>query len=183
MVDKVSFDAIKRGDVKAYKTLFQQYYASMCTVAKRYIGDGDAAKDIAQEVFIKLWEKREEYDTIPNLEIFLYVLVRNRCFDYLKSRKDTVDYMDSEVVGNESFFRDLLIEEESYRIISQAIDALPPQSARVIKLSLDGKQNKEIAELLGISVNTVKTLKYRSLELLKTSLKDYFYILLILLGI
>ena len=76
-----------------------------------------------------------------------------------------------------------MIEEESYRIISQAIDALPPQSARVIKLSLDGKQNKEIAELLGISVNTVKTLKYRSLESLKTSLKDYFYILLILLGI
>lgn len=125
MVDKVSFDAIKRGDIKAYKTLFQQYYASMCTVAKRYIGDGDAAKDIAQEIFIKLWEKREEYDTIPNLEIFLYVLVRNRCFDYLKSRKDTVDYMDSEVVGNESFFRDLLIEESLIELFPKPLCLAP----------------------------------------------------------
>ena len=163
-----------------FKARFLPCHKKMYYIAFRYLGNEYDAEDMVQNTYLKLWEKREEYDTIPNLEIFLYVLVRNRCFDYLKSRKDTVDYMDSEVVGNESFFRDLLIEEESYRIISQAIDALPPQSARVIKLSLDGKQNKEIAELLGISVNTVKTLKYRSLESLKTSLKDYFYILLIL---
>ena len=78
-------------------------------------------------------------------------------------------------------FKNRLIEEETYRIVSHAIDSLPPQSSKIIKMCLEGKQNKEIAEILGISVNSVKTLKYNALSTLKEVLKDHFYILIILL--
>lgn len=61
------------------------------------------------------------------------------------------------------------------------MNALPAQSARIIKMSMDGKQNKEIAELLGVSVNTVKTLKYNALSTLKRVLNDYFYLLVLLI--
>ena len=81
----------------------------------------------------------------------------------------------------EYFFRDIVIEEETYRIVNEAIDALPVQSRRIIKLSLEGKQNKEISEELGISVNTVKSLKYKAMDVLRVALKDYYYLLLFLL--
>ena len=70
----------------------------------------------------------------------------------------------------------------NYRIIDDAVNALPTQSKKIIKMHLEGKQNKEIAETLNISVNSVKTLKYNALYTLKHSLKDYFYLLILFLA-
>ena len=176
------FESIRGGDIKAYEMLFKKYYLSMCMIACRIVEDEDAAKDLVQEVFIRLWEKRETYDFRDTADIFLYVSVKNKCFDYLKSRKNLPFLGDLATADNEFFFRDILIEEETYRIMTEAIDALPAQSGRIIKLCLEGKQNKEISETLGISVNTVKTLKYKAMDTLRVALKDYFYILLVLLA-
>ena len=112
---------------------------------------------------------------------FLYVSIKNLCFNYLRDKKETIDYTNQEVINREYHFKNRLIEEETYRIVSHAIDSLPPQSSKIIKMCLEGKQNKEIAEILGISVNSVKTLKYNALSTLKEVLKDHFYILIILL--
>lgn len=177
----ITYEAIKNGDVKVFEALFQEFYPSMCVVATKFITDQNAAEDIVQEAFIKLWEKRETYDDIPNLKTFLYVSVKNLCFNYIRDKKNTVDYTSPEVENQEAVFKDLVIEEEAYRIIEDAVNALPPQSARIVKMYLDGKQNKEISEILGISVNSVKTLKYNALNSLKTILKEYFYVLLLFL--
>lgn len=170
------------GDIGAYEVLFKKYYLSMCMIARRIVGDEDVAKDLVQEIFIHLWEKRDTYDFRETADIFLYVSVKNKCFDYLKSRKNLPVQDDLIAADKEYSFRDILIEEETYRIVMEAIDALPTQSGRIIKLSLEGKQNKEISEELGISVNTVKTLKYKALSVLQTTLKDYFYILFVFLA-
>ena len=154
----------------------------MCMIARRIVEDEDVAKDLVQEIFIRLWEKRKTYDFQEMTDIFLYVSVRNKCFDYLRSRKKLPLQQELKAADNEYFFRDILIEEETYRIIMEAIDALPVQSGRVIKLSLGGKQNKEISENLGISVNTVKSLKYKAMDTLRVVLKDYFYLLLVFLA-
>ena len=177
----ITYEAIKNGDVKVFEALFQEFYPSMCMIATKFITDQNAAEDIAQEAFIKLWEKRDTYDDIPNLKTFLYVSVKNLCFNYIRDKKNTVDYTSPEVENQEAIFKDLVIEEETYRIIEDAVNALPPQSARIVKMYLDGKQNKEISEILGISVNSVKTLKYNALNSLKTILKEYFYVLLLFL--
>ena len=127
-----------------------------------------------------MWEKRESYDFKTTPDIFLYVAVKNKCFDYLKKQKKMPIQNSSETADREYFFRNLVIEEETYRIVNEAIDALPVQSRRIIKLSLEGKQNKEIAEELGISTNTVKSLKYKAINVLRVALKDYYYLLLFL---
>jgi RNA polymerase sigma-70 factor len=179
---QITYEAIKNGDIKAFEALFRELYPSMCLVATKFITDQNAAEDIAQEAFIKLWEKRNAYQDIPCLKTFLYVSVKNLCFNYIRDKKITIDYTSPEVENQEAIFKDLLIEEEAFRIIDNAVNALPPQSARIVKMYLDGKQNKEIAEILGISVNSVKTLKYNALNLLKTLLKEYFYVLLLFLA-
>ena len=78
-------------------------------------------------------------------------------------------------------FQEQLIQEETYRLISNAIAELPVQSGKIMRLALEGKQNKEISEILGIAVTTVKTLKYNALKMLKNSLKGYFPVLLYIL--
>ena len=181
MSDIISFEAIKNEDIKAFETLFQEFYPSLCVFALHYVEDATVAEDIAQEAFVKLWEKRNVYESIPCLKTFLYVSVKNLCLNYIRDRKETIDYTSPVVEKQEFTFENKLIEEETYRILTSAVNALPPQSAKIIKLSLDGKQLKEISEILNISVNTVKTLKYNAINILKTSLKDYFYILLLLL--
>lgn len=178
----ITYEDIKNGDIKAFEALFQEFYPSMCIVATKFIADETAAEDIVQEAFIKLWEKRNAYQDIPSLKTFLYVSVKNLCFNHIRDRKVTIDYTSPEAEKQEAIFKDLLIEEEAYRIIEDAVNALPPQSARIVKMYLDGKQNKEIAEILNISVNSVKTLKYNALNSLRTILKDYFYVLLLFLA-
>lgn len=182
MDGQITYEAIKNGYIKAFELLFREFYPSMCVVAMRFVADQDAAEDIAQEAFIKLWEKRTAYEDIPSLKTFLYVSVKNLCFNHIRNKKDTIDYTSPEAQNKEAVFKDYLIEEEAYRIIEDAVNALPPQSQKIVKMHLDGKQNKEIAETLNISVNSVKTLKYNALSSLKLSLKDYFYLLILLLA-
>lgn len=181
MQDKISFEAIRNGDLKEFEVLFKKYFASMCIVAHRYIANTQAAEDIVQDIFIRLWEKKEEYKDIPDLQVFLYVLVKNRCIDYLRSQKDTVEYTQSELVKQADVFEDIVQEEEICRLIDEAIASLPPQSARIMNFVLAGKQNKEIAENLNISVNSVKTLKYNALNTLRKMLEEKYYSLLMLI--
>lgn len=182
MDDAVLFDKIKTGNRQAFEMVFRKFYVSMCSVAYKYTEDTSAAEDIAQEAFIKLWEKRENYTSIPDLKTFLYVAVKNLSLNFIRDKKQNIDYSHIDLVSSENFFRDQLIREETFRIISEAIDALPSQSARIMNLALEGRQNKEIAQLLGISVATVKTLKYNAIHTLKEKLGRYYCLLLIFMN-
>lgn len=182
MTTEKLFQKIKSGDAKAFEDLFNQLYPSMCVVAREYVKDDGVAEDIAQEAFIKLWNAKDQYDNINSLKSFLYVMVKNLSLNHLKRDKLGNKYTDS--LDKEDFlhFNNTVIEEETYRILQQAIEALPKQSSKVMMLSLQGMQNQEIAERLDVSVNTVKTLKYNALKTLKASLKDYYFLLLLFLG-
>lgn len=173
------YNKVKHGDANAFKELFNQLYPSMCVIARRYVDD-TLAEDIAQDAFVKLWNERETLLDIQSIKSYLYVSVKNLCLNHL--RRNTVEDKYTSSIDQEDFFQfnNRVMEEETYRILQQAIDKLPEQRRKIMLLTLQGVKNQEIAERLGISVNTVKTLKYKSLKLLKESLKDYFYILLLI---
>ena len=167
MQEKTLFEEIRNGYIEMFGILFKKYFGSMCVIAKSFISDTQAAEDIVQDIFIRLWEKRREYEEIPNLQVFLYVLVKNRCMDFLRSKKNTIEYTETELIYQAETFQDLVQEEE-----------LPVQSAKIMRLTLDGKQNKEISEILNISVNSVKTLKYNALHTMRSRLEEKYYLLL-----
>ena len=73
MQEKTLFEEIRNGNIEMFGILFEKYFGSMCVIAKSFISDTQAAEDIVQDIFIRLWEKRREYEEIPNLQVFLYV--------------------------------------------------------------------------------------------------------------
>jgi RNA polymerase sigma-70 factor (family 1) len=163
----------------SFKPFFESFYPSLCLFANKYTRDHEAALDIVQEAFVYIWNKKGDVDSINSAKAYLFKYVRNRSLNYLRDHEKQKS-LNFEQLDSEIFFRDNLIEEETYRTIYDAIKNLPPQGQRVIELSLDGYKNQEIADELNISVNTVKTIKLRAFKAMREELKDNLFILFML---
>ncbi|WP_099294025.1 RNA polymerase sigma factor [Butyricimonas sp. Marseille-P3923] len=150
----------------------QRHYTTICTIALKFVGSSDIARDIAQDVIVKFWENRKQYKTLDSVENFLFIMTRNESLNYIRSVKRENDRYKQIYTGeqDDSDILDKIIEEEANQILIHAIRQLPPQSERIIHLTLAGNNVKEIAELIGVSINTVRTLKYGAIR----KLREYF---------
>ncbi len=166
---------------KGFRLLFDEFYPSMYHYAKRIVENKQAADDISQEVFMHLWDRRAELK-ITSYAGFLYTSIRHKCMNYLRAEKIRA-LKRTEFEENISIQVDdrlLLIEEEMIREIRRLINQLPEQQQKVFELHLDGLGQQEIADELGISINTVKTHKLKARQFLKSQLKHTLYMLLLL---
>lgn len=168
------FDLVKIGDQKAFDQLFAIFFARLNDFAGRVVKDNMVSQDIVQEAFVKLWENRRNIESL-NLESFLFLLVRNRCLDYLKHLKVVQNRMQRIVVeskyeelyridfvGDEPY---LLIEQELEHRIQNTIRQLPDKCRDVFILSrLQGLKNREIADQLQISIKNVERHLKRALS-------------------
>ena len=139
------------------------------------------AEDVVQEVFVRLWEKRGELKSVQNLEGYLLLSVKNRCLNYLKHEE--VERRHAEILLQEQDEEDedyRLMREEMYRALHRAVDELPERCRQVFELHLQGKKNEEIAQVLELSVETVKTQKKKAMYFLRERLGKSYYLLIIL---
>lgn len=170
-------------DSGVLKSLFDDFYVPLCLFVERYLGISEVAEDIAQECFIKLWQQRGEFRFRNQVKSFLYTTARNRALNELEHQKVVHSFIDKESIKDEEvFFRDHVIEEETYRMLTTAMDKLPEQTRKVMYLALEGNDNKGIAAQLQISDGTVHTLKKIAYKRLKEDLREYFYLLLPIIG-
>ncbi len=134
----------------------------------------DTSEDMVQEVFIKIWEQKIQYVNFNATKSFLYTSVRNRCLDYLKSKyhRSVIQSpdIDFDQMVTEEFFHTQLTIIDTYSQLETAIKQLPNKCEQVIRLSLKAYTNKEIAEELSISKNTVKSQKRIAYDKLRHSL-------------
>ena len=157
-------------DYSRLEKFIRENYAAVCAVAAQFV-DKDTAQDIAQNVLSRFWENREKYKDVESLDDFLFVMVKNEALDYLRSRKrerERYSQLEWEEAEEQTFHT--LVEEETNQLLVHAINQLPPQTAHVMRLALSGYSNKEIALLVNVSINTVKTLKYSGVR----KLREYF---------
>ena len=155
------------------RDFIQKHFASLCAIAFKIIGDKDTAQDIAQEVIIKFWESQKTgYESPESLKDYLFIMAKNKSLNYLRSQVRERKRQEKAFLENEheESAWDKIIEQETNQLLLDAIAILPPQSKRIVELSYEGKSLKEIAELLEISINTVKVLKSRALQ----KLRDFF---------
>lgn len=187
----VLFDQIRTGDQKALELLFSIYFPRMNDFARNVVKDDGISQDIVQEVFVKVWEKKAEIESL-NIEAFLFRLVRNRCIDYIKHLKVVNNRLKEihiaskyeelyriDFVGNEPY---VLIEAELKRKIEKTIQDLPDRCREVFILSrMNGLKNKEIAEKLDINIKNVERHLNRALQSFRINFTEELPIALILL--
>ena len=168
---------INQGDIHAFKQVYNNMFKSLCLYAYKILPDEDKVNDAVQEAFIILWNKREEFSSMTGAKGYLYTVVRNRIINVLRERK-------SEPLGvlpyDEIEFNYQITTEETYKLLHEAIASLPEQTQNVIRLSMNGHTNPEIAEELDVTVNTVKTLKKRGYNKLREQLKENIFLLILL---
>ncbi len=172
-------------DKQVFKKIFDSFYKGLILFAKKYVIDPDLAEDIVQEVFVMLWEKRVDMKNIDAVKSLLYASVRNKALNHFRHQK-VIDRHHEEMkqeLSQEFFFKNHLIEEETYRLVLQAITELPEQSQKVCVMSINGVKNAQIAEELEITTSTVKYHKTKVISTLKSRLSNHVYLLLLLINL
>ncbi len=171
-------DFVHRINVKeeaAFHDLFTRFRNYLVLFAMRRIEQLDVAEDIVQETFITIWENERMFNSYQGLKAYLYELVQNKCTNYLKHRQVEDKYASYVKTTREETEGDYnLMQEEIYRELYMAIRELPEKCQRVFELHLEGKKNAEIAEILGISVLTVKSHKQNAIHVLKEKMGNLF---------
>ena len=163
--------------------LFRQYYAGLCKSLYRTLRDATLAEDIVQEVFLKVWEMREQLKMDEAMQSYLYRSCYNTALNYLKGQKPKTDIDLLEIVpGGDSAEKNLNILETESKVFT-AIEALPPKTRLVFSLSrFEELSYKEIAGRLDISVKSVEKHMGIALQRLRENLREYLVGLLLLLA-
>ena len=167
--------------LKEYESLFDKLYLSLCLFSNNFVDNLDIAKDLVQEVFIKIWEDKIEFENENYIKSYLYTSVRNKSLDHLKSKRykstSTITENEMERLESQTFFLREVVVLEASSIIESAINTLPKKCASIIRLSIKEFTNAQIAKELGVSINTVKTQKKIAYKRLRPLLKDYFILI------
>lgn len=162
----------RAGNDVVFKEIFDCYYLPVKSYAFRYVGDDEVIEDFVQETFLGLWKKREGFFSLLAIKSFLYTSVRNASLDYLRHLKVQQQHEQELILWlSEEEDESILLEDEVHAMIYEAIKDLSEQSRRAVIMTMNGASNPEIAKELGVSVNTVKTIKLRAYRALRSRLK------------
>ena len=156
-----------------YKALFRRYYPSLIFYATRLVGE-EEAEDVVQDVFVELWKRKDHIEIGDQIQAFLYRAVYTRALNVLKHRSVEEGYC----VAMEEINQRRELRKE----IHDAINELPDKCKEVFKLSyLHDMKNKEIADILGVSLRTVEAHMYKALKYLRGRLDPLWTILFLFL--
>ena len=174
---------IKKGNKRAFELLYKSLYPSLCLYAYSIIPDEEFVKEIVNDVFLKVWDKRDTIDIKYGIKPYLYRCVYNSCVDNRKKLRK-LSHIKAEdhpllkiedIVGQDSEY---IIDKISYsdleKDVTKGINTLPDRCKEIFMLSrFDMLSYLEIAEKLNISVNTVKTQMSRAMDRLRVELAKY----------
>ncbi len=173
-MDKSSSNAFK--NKKSFEKLFFEYYEPLCRRVYTILRDEDITKDIVQDVFVKVWNKRDEIMLTESVGAYLYRSCLNEALNYLKQsdrRSNREEIYMSGVVKNTDSPESKIFEKETGEKIDSILSSLPPTCKEVFLLSrYEEMSYKEIANFLKISVNTVEKHIGKALRIFRQKLKS-----------
>lgn len=168
--------ALQKGDDAAFEHVFLQHYESLCRYGSTLLKDADAAEEVVQQIFYRLWEKKEELVIEKSVKVYLFRAVHNASLNVIKHVKVRKQYREVQLKTADSFVweADRSLNGELQKKIVEAMDKLPPQCGLIFKKSrLEEKKYAEIADELNISIKTVENQMGKALALMRKSLSDY----------
>lgn len=159
--------------IKSMELLFNEYYRSLVLWADIFIKNIPESEDLVHDYIVKLWEKRLFIKLSPiTLKSYLYSSIKNASINKIKKKDPLFKYI---LYDNQfPFLQDDLLEQVLIERIEQEINKLPKRSREVVNLIYKkGKSYKQTAEILGVSISTVKTLLVSSMKKLRVCMTSY----------
>jgi RNA polymerase sigma-70 factor (ECF subfamily) len=160
-----------------FNQLFHLYYDELCRIVFPVVKDLDVAEDVVQDVFVKIWIRREELEIKTTIKAYLYKAVIFRALDHLRKQKNTTKVNDElKIIYPQSHNNvdSVVGEKELIIAINEGLDKMSENMRVIFQLSrYTGLKNREIAEQLGISIKTVESNMAKALKLLHEHLKPF----------
>lgn len=165
--------------IETFKELYTSHFQAVVGFCCTYLKDQEQSMDAAQETFFKLYERLSDAYTRQNAVAFLYITAKNLCMDILRHGKFKMEDVEElkDKLHSEDFFLDEIARQEMIRHVQDAIGQLTGRGLEIARLSLDGMSNQEIADALGISINSVKSLKKEMYAKLRQIIGNEYIIL------
>jgi RNA polymerase sigma-70 factor (ECF subfamily) len=173
--DSKLFKKIIKGDLKAFESLFRKYYSYLCSVADRYCRDRDTAEEIVQDLFYRLWEKKQEISIDRSVKSYLIKAVYFNTINRMKQQRRDVELSNLHTEAMTGSSAEELVEmTDISELVEHTLNRLPARGQQIFRLSrLEGLTYREIAGKLGISVKTVEAYMGQALRLFRDSMKEY----------
>lgn len=171
LLDKLAAD-----DELAFELIYKHHICGVTAFLNKFLKSSQLADDIAQEIFIKIWEDRSKMQRVQSLKAYLYITARNRALNILKSTSKSLSVM-SEILRHyrrsQNETENSMLDYDYRQFLLRIIEKLPSRSREVFQLCRDqGKSYEEVAEILGISTNSVKSHMVLSMKRLKASVEQ-----------
>jgi len=148
-------------DMKAYRLLYDLLFKGLHSFSYAFVKSSEAAEEIVSDVFIKLWQIRNELTTIQNLKVYLFIIAKHFSLNYItKHHKNPIislEEMEVETMIEIGDPEEICISADTLDKIREAVNQLPPQCRLIFQLvKEEGLKYKEVAAILHISILTVR---------------------------
>lgn len=175
--DKELGKKIRIGSETAYREIYDRYHVQMYYISKKYVKDHSLAEDAVQDIFVKLWNKRDKIDDTKSLKGYLFTMLRNHLQNLLRDRKKeiiSITEVNREMLVGGGLADDDLLYNEYLDILDEGLSQLSDREREVFELrTLHSYSNSEVAKLLKINIRTVKTHYYLSSKFIRTYLNKH----------
>ena len=160
------------GNKEAFEKIYQKYHKPLFYFAMRYLKSKELSEDAIQDIFVKLWEKRATLDKSKSIKEFLFVCLKNHMLNMIRNQKNKqyiAAGLDKHKDHEQNNTSDKVSYSEFSHVINQGLSELPSRQCEVFKLKVFQElSNPEIAQELGISINTTKVHYYYSAQYIKS---------------
>ncbi|HEY4324325.1 MAG TPA: RNA polymerase sigma-70 factor [Mucilaginibacter sp.] len=165
---------LKNGDQTAFTEIYNRYAESLAGFAASKLYSLDDARDILHDLFVKLWENRDQLNITSNLQSYLYAIIRHRIVDKIRKNITREEYgvmLQALAIDYQQNIEQQIAEKELKQQIQTALNGLAPRVKEIYLLSKEQNlSNREIAEKLNLSEQTVKNQLSAALKHLRQSL-------------
>lgn len=166
------FDMLQNSDEGAFTEIFSRYDKRIFAFILKMIKDHSVATDVTQEVFIRIWNKRENLEEVRNMEGYIFTIATNLTLNQIKQRlrdREVREKLQTQWQHKITSDADnLLLLHDCENTVSRALQRLPPQQKRIYHLSrVEGMNYNEIAKSMNISPNTVRNHLVKALDTIR----------------
>ncbi len=169
-----------------FEILFRSHFSGLCYFAQKYVKDFETAKEIVQDAFLSLWEKRDTIDMEKPVKSYLATIIHNKCTNHLRDNRK----FDQNILNIENLLEvpeydgaDSMVENELKERIDASIAELPEKCREIFVMNrYENLKYQEIADKLQISVKTVETQMSKALQHMRIRLAEYITVFVMLIS-